>query len=196
LNFLVDPNNITDYERSEFGLRLVILFWVAAAGKKASSAARSLESLMAEGSSRFSTEDPFCIVRSFGEELPSVMRRHGMGCYRNKAETMMALARSNLDLKRCSVSELESIKGIGPKTSRCFVIHSRRGARHAGLDTHVLKYMGELGFGVPKSTPTGKKYLELERAFLDLADASGMTVAEFDLRIWRAYSGRPRKAPV
>jgi thermostable 8-oxoguanine DNA glycosylase len=192
----VDPNDITDYERSESELQLVLLFWIAAAGKKASSAARSLESLMIEGSERFKTQEPFEIVRRFGGDLPCSMRRHGMGCYRNKAATMTALAHSDINLKTCDVSLLESIKGIGPKTSRCFIIHSRRDARHAGLDTHILKYMRELGFDVPKSTPSGKRYLILESAFLELADASGMTVAEFDLQIWKSYSGKFGKIKV
>ena len=117
-----------------------------------------------------------------------------MGCYNNKSKSMLALAHSGIELDSCSVEQLESIKGIGPKTARCFLIHSRRGVRHAGLDTHVLKYMRDLGFDVPKSTPNGKKYADLERAFLGLSDASGLGVAEFDLRIWRDYSARKRSA--
>ncbi|NBP02621.1 MAG: hypothetical protein EBU90_21370 [Proteobacteria bacterium] len=101
---------------------------------------------------------------------------------------MLDLASRGLDLKTCSVSDLESVRGIGPKTARCFLMHSRRGARYAGLDTHALKYMREKGIDVPKSTPTGKKYLELEAKFLELADRSGKSVAEFDLEIWRHYS--------
>jgi thermostable 8-oxoguanine DNA glycosylase len=48
--------------------------------------------------------------------------------------------------------------------------------------------MRELGYNVPKSTPTKKKYLEIERTFLELADKSGMSIAEFDLAIWNKYA--------
>ena len=193
-SYLVDPHDITKYDRDKDELELVMLFWIAAAGKKAVTAARSLDSLMKDGRSKFDTEGPFNIIVSYGDSLAESMRCHGMGCYNNKSKSMLALAHSGIELDSCSVEQLESIKGIGPKTARCFLIHSRRGERHAGLDTHVLKYMRDLGFDVPKSTPNGKKYADLERAFLGLADASGLGVAEFDLRIWRDYSARKRSA--
>jgi thermostable 8-oxoguanine DNA glycosylase len=101
---------------------------------------------------------------------------------------MLELAQKGLDLSACSVSDLEAVRGIGPKTARCFLMHSRRNVRHAGLDTHVLKYMREMGFDVPKSTPAGRKYIEIESKFLEIADKSGMSVAEFDLKIWKGYS--------
>lgn len=193
MNFLVDPHDITDYDRSEAELQLVLLFWIAAAGKKATSAARSLASLLEEGRRMFSVDEPFGIVLAYGDSLAESMRLHGMGCYNNKSRCIRALALSGIDLKKCSAQDLESIPGIGPKTSRCFLMHSRRGVRHAGLDTHVLKYMRELGLDVPRSTPTGRKYAQIEAMFLDLADKSGMGVAEFDLDIWKRYSTRGRK---
>lgn len=191
-SYLVDPQNITRYDQSEGELQLVLLFWISAAGKKAMTAARSLDSLMSEGSIKYGVVQPFEVVSSYGESLASAMKSHGMGCYNNKSKSMLALAHSGIDLSSCSLEELESIKGIGPKTARCFLMHSRPGVRHAGLDTHVLKYMRGLGFDVPKSTPNGRRYAEVERAFLELADASGVSVAEFDLRIWREYSARRR----
>lgn len=195
-SYLVDPQNITRYDQSVEELQLVLLFWIAAAGKKATTSARALEALLSEGNRRFGLDAPFDIVLAYGDALAEAMRLHGMGCYNNKSASMIALARSGIDLQSCSADQLESIKGIGPKTARCFLMHSRRGVRHAGLDTHVLKYMRSLGLDVPKSTPSGKRYAELEKAFLALADASGLGVAEFDLQIWRDYSARKRTTSV
>jgi thermostable 8-oxoguanine DNA glycosylase len=190
MNYLVDPNNITKFDCSNYELQLVLLFWIAAAGKKASTSARCLESLMLHGSNKFRTHEPFEIIRRFENDLPNVLKSHGFGCFNNKAKSMIDLASRNINLASCSVSDLEDVKGIGPKTARCFLMHSRKNVRHAGLDTHVLKYMREKGIDVPKSTPTGKKYLELEKIFLQLADLSGKSVAEFDLEIWKRYSNK------
>lgn len=190
MGYLVDPHDITDFDRSEKDLQTVILFWIAAAGKKATTAARALDSLLRRGEEMFGVSLPFSILEAFGDGLAEAMREQGMGCYNNKSRSMLALARSGIDLRTCSVEDLESIPGIGPKTARCFLIHSRRGVRHAGLDTHVLKYMREMGFDVPKSTPSGRKYSEIESIFLDMADASGMSLADFDLSIWRKYESK------
>lgn len=193
MNFLVDPNNITKYDCTDHELQLLLLFWICAAGKKASTSARNLDRMLSDGMERFGSDEPFEIIRRFGVNLAESMRMHGIGCYNNKSRSMLELAGKNLNLKTCSASDLESVRGIGFKTSRCFLMHSRREARYAGLDTHVLKYMRDNGIDVPKSTPTGKKYLELERKFLELADKSGKTIAEFDLEIWTHYSGIRRK---
>lgn len=191
--FLVDPNNITNFDCDEKELQLVLLFWISAAGKKASVSARNLEKLLKYGNSIFDTDEPFEIIKNFGTDLPEILRSFGFGCFNNKAKSMLDLSTSGLDLKTCSVLDLEQIIGIGCKTARCFLLHSRKNCRFAGLDTHVLKYMKERGIDVPKSTPTGKKYLELEKKFLELVDQSGKTVAEFDLEIWKKYSNKKEK---
>jgi thermostable 8-oxoguanine DNA glycosylase len=190
MSYLVDPENITRFDLRDWELELVLLFWVCAAGKNARVAAGNLDRLLCRGRDLFGAEGPFFIIQNYGANLPEALRNHGIGCYNNKSRTMLELASSGLDLKSCSVSDLEEVRGIGPKTARCFLMHSRRGVRHAGLDTHCLKYLRERGVDVPKSTPTGRRYLELESIFLDMADESGMTVAEFDLEIWRKYSSK------
>lgn len=187
MNYLVDPDNITKYDCSQNELELLLLFWICAAGKKAHTAAKNLCRLLEKGSDIFNQESPFSIIAGYGEGLPEALKANGIGCYNNKGRSMMELAHSGLDLKSCSLTDLENVRGIGPKTARCFIVHSRHGARHAGLDTHVLKYLRDHGVDAPKSTPSGRKYLELEREFLRMAEESGKDVAEFDLEIWRSY---------
>lgn len=190
MNYLIDPENITDFSCSRQSLELHILFWICAAGKKASVAARNLQRLLEKGNCKFNTSGPFEIIRGFGQDLPYELKSHGIGCYNNKARSMLDLVGKEIDLKTCSVLDLESVIGIGPKTARCFLIHTRKDVRHAGLDTHVLKYMRDNGVDVPKSTPGGRKYLELEAKFLQMADKSGKSISEFDLEIWRYYSSK------
>lgn len=190
MNYLVDPDNVTKFGMSDPELEVFLLFWVCAAGKKAKTAAGNLNRMLRYGHEASGKSRPFHIISFFGGDLPFILKSHGIGCYNNKSRTMLELTHSGINLQTCSVSDLERIPGIGPKTARCFLLHSRPDVRHAGLDTHCLRYMRDHGVDVPKSTPTGKKYLELERIFLDMADRSGKSLAEFDLEIWREYSSR------
>jgi len=52
----------------------------------------------------------------------------------------------------------------------------------------MLKYLRSLNFDAPKSTPTGKTYLRLEKIVLDIARERNMTPAELDLKVWTEYS--------
>lgn len=184
MKFFVDPDDITSYNCSSSELELRILFWVSAAGKNGNTAARCLQRLLDKFKDLGRT--PFSIIKKI-PNLSQEMKAAGIGCYSGKAITFLQLAESGLDLKTCSVENLEGIKGIGPKTARCFLIHSRPNQRLAGLDTHILKYLREQGVDAPTSTPTGKKYRELEKEFLKLADKAGKSVADFDLEIWLSY---------
>lgn len=185
---MINPEFITNYNLSEKELQEYILFWVCAAGKNGRTAAKCCAKFLdLIGVNEICL--PFMAIRNLSKEnLPNILKSCGIGCYNNKARTMWELAHSDLDLKVCTAKNLEKIYGIGMKTSRCFILHSRKDARYAGLDTHVLKFLREMGHDAPKSTPTGKKYLELEVAFLNYADMVYKTPAEFDLDIWNQYS--------
>ncbi len=204
---MIDPSNITQFNCSRPKLEELILFWVCAAGKNGKTAARCLESFLKQWKAEArlgsvpikSRPSPFDAIQYLydiwrRDGVVEALKTHGIGCYNHKADTFINLASSEIDLKTCTVDDLESIKGIGPKTARCFLIHSRPDQRYAGLDTHILKYMRDKGFDVPKSTPSGKRYRIIEQDFLALADASGKTIAEFDLEIWNEYSTRRKTA--
>jgi thermostable 8-oxoguanine DNA glycosylase len=98
------------------------------------------------------------------------------------------LVNSKLNLRTCTVEDLESVYGIGSKTARCFIIHSRPDANCAGLDTHILKFLKSKGHDVPSSTPGRKQYKQLEQVFLGYVKQSGKSVAEFDLGVWNSYA--------
>jgi hypothetical protein len=187
---MIDPTKITSFNLSQSELEEVLLFWVCAAGKNGTTAARTLENLLV--SWHIPGESPFSVVRLIAEKtnLAEEMRKAGIGCFNNKAKTFIALATSDLDLKTCTVDDLEAIPGIGPKSARCFLMHSRPNQSYAGLDRHILNYMSDCGILTSKNTPTGKKYKDLEQQFLRLAKMSKKSVADLDLLIWKVYSGR------
>jgi hypothetical protein len=190
---MIDPINMTQYDLSKPDLEEVILFCCAVAGKNALTTAKALDKfligLRADCSTLWDTEgSPFVLLRcGWRHDLAQRIKSCGMGCFNHRARTFLALAHSGLDLKTCTVEELEKIPGIGPKTSRYFLLHTRRDVRVAVLDTHILRYMSDLGHEVPRSTPTGKRYLDLEQTFIGLADLSQKSLAQFDLDIWNEY---------
>lgn len=185
---MIDPANITNYNLSNRELEETILWWILAAGKNGVTAARCLESLLSSWKigSPFETISYINSVTDLGLE----MKKHGIGCYNNKAKYFLDLISKNLDLKNCTLDELESVKGLGSKTARCYLLHSRPNQNYAGLDTHCLAYLKDIGVDVPKSTPNGKKYKELESIFLKIVKSSKKSAADLDLLIWRVYSGK------
>ena len=197
---MVDPVNITNFNLNRNQLEEHLLFWICAAGKNGRTAARCLDSFLSLTRKWFRMKDmtpprsPFAMIRKKNQLhtndswVSAGMKICGIGCYGMKSKSFLALANSRLNLETCSVEELEAIPGIGPKTARCFLIHSRPDQEYAGLDTHILKFMRAKGFDVPKSTPSGKKYREIEKEFIKLAKQAKKPIAEYDLEIWREYS--------
>ena len=191
---MIDPEKVTNYNQTDKELEEFILFWVCAAGKNGRTAARCLNGLLNDIGGY--DIGPFNAIKIWGyyehpetfEGWPEMLRDNGIGCYTHKAKTMFQLANSGINLKTCTVTDLESIYGIGPKTARCFLLHSRKNAQVAGLDTHMLKHLKALGYDVPEKTPTGKKYLDIEKIVLILANEAGISPAEYDLKIWNKYS--------
>ena len=196
---MVNPNKITNYKLSRYHLEETILFWICVAGKTAASIAPRLDGILKSLHVGFGMSHyrPFEVIRKLGEEnLRAWLKNRGIGCYNLKAKGMYAIAISGIDLKKCSVEELDAIPGIGLKTASCFVMHSRANARCAGLDTHLLKFLADLGHNVPKATPGSKKqYQATEKIFLEVADRMGRTSADMDLLIWRVYSKHPNLKP-
>ena len=186
---MIDPSNITNYNQNDYQLEETLLFWILAAGKNGTRAAKCLEELISYV--WVPNHSPFDLLRPFKREgISHMLKECKSGCRNLKARTIIELIEKNLDLMSCTPDELESVFGIGRKTSRCFIIHSRKNARYAGLDTHILKFLNAEGVpNVPKSTPSTKKdYLRLEQEFLSLADKNKMAPADLDLQVWNKYA--------
>ena len=100
----------------------------------------------------------------------------------------------DLDLRTCSLEELLAIHGVGNKTARFFLLHSRRNCDYAVLDTHILAWMRDHGVeDAPKSTPTNLKvYKELENKYriMSRLHYPHLSNAQIDLLIWTKQSGR------
>ena len=180
---MIDPHDCTNFHRTREELQEFFLFCVFVAGKRADMMAQKLDQFL-DGCT-----EPFVFIEKLlkSDSLEKRLRECRTGQYRKLTKCLPEAIK--LDLKSCSVCDLEKIHGIGPKTARYFVLHTRKNAEIAVLDTHILRFMREeLGLETPKSTPTGKRYLQLERAFLDFARKKNEPVAVLDLQIWRKYT--------
>ena len=175
----------TCHDRTGAELQSFLMFAICAAGKNARTADMALSRFL-----RDSTGLPFEYLARLDRQgtLDDEIRSARIGQYGRISRAFRRLSSGDLDLRNCSTGDLESVPGIGPKTSRYFILHTRRGAQVAALDTHVLGHLREMGYDVPESTPTGNRYRELERIFLELARRSNMTPAEYDYRVWSSRS--------
>jgi thermostable 8-oxoguanine DNA glycosylase len=194
---------MTRYDQTTTELQETLLFACCVAGKNAMTTAKALDKFLKKGHEIVYVEKnpefrPFEMLRElFGiigvEGVSYMLKNNGIGCYNHRTVTFHQAANSQLDLRTCTPADLEKVWGIAEKTSRFFVLHTRPNVRYAALDTHIRKHMTALGIEFPKGQPKGKRYLALEQEFLKLADASGMTVAEFDLMLWNKHSGHKSK---
>ena len=100
----------------------------------------------------------------------------------------------DLDLRTCSLDDLLNVYGVGNKTARFFLLHTRQGCDYAVLDTHILAWLRDNGVeDAPKNTPTNsKKYQELEKKFRYLSRLRYpyLSDAQIDLLIWSDQSNR------
>ena len=182
---MVDPINFTNFNRTTDELEEVLLFTVLVAGKNALTTAKSLDKLLHFIGWRHGS--PFEYLKKYTQPaLKGLLHIHGIGCYTHKAKSIYQLVNSGLNLKECTTADLEDIYGIGPKSSRMFILHTRPNSKVACLDVHILHYLRDKGYDVPKATPSSKKkYKDVEDLFLEVA--KGKDIAEFDLEIWNLY---------
>ena len=186
---MVDPKNVTNYTRSDYELQEFMLFCISVAGKTASQIAIALQRFL--DSNINPGELPFDMIYRLKRDgrLFDAIVASKLGQW-NKlywAFTEIAVFPAP-DIRVAPVSDLEEVRGISFKTSRFFVVHSRPNVNYAVLDTHVLKWLGELGYDVPNHTPTGNKYLKLERCFLAEARKRNKSPANLDLEVWVSYA--------
>lgn len=190
---MVDPVHFTNYTRSDVELEETLLFAICVAGKNAITTARALDKFLTRADALLA---PFqCLRELTQDKIIKLLWESGIGCQNVKGRSIYELVQSRLNLRTCTEDDLDNIFGIGLKTATLFILHTRPNYRAACLDVHILKHLKKLGYDVPKTTPgSRKKYKEIEAIFLKLADEKGMSPADFDLSLWREYSGRQEAA--
>jgi thermostable 8-oxoguanine DNA glycosylase len=184
----IDPTKITNFNRTDAELQAFWLFGAFCAGKNSDYAARCLSRML-----RNCTTTPFEHLRELGETgIHNALVAARIGQYARLTRFIMESL--ELDLRNASLEDLMRVFGIGPKSARFFLLHSRPNCECAVLDCHILKYLRDSGVEyVPDQTPTSRnKYLDLEKKFLFFVkrDFPFMSIADIDLMLWMKYSNR------
>ena len=188
------PTSITDFNRSKDQLEAFWLFCMFVAGKNSDYASRCLSKLIhaAKLGKDIGEEGVFNYFKSIGETgVHNALVANKVGQYTRLTKGVMQSL--DLDLRTCTLDDLLKIHGVGNKTARFFLLHTRRGCEYAVLDTHILAWMRNRGEEVPKSTPTNSNvYRELEKRFRYLSRLAYpfLTDSQIDLLIWSEQSGR------
>ena len=178
-----------DYNRNDYNLDKFAIFAICVANKNAD--------VIAEKVDKFTNaicnpqERPLHAIRDLCRMsphiLPGLLAFFKISPYSQRSRSLEGISTSGIDLRKCSRQELETIPGIGPKTSRFFIVFSRPDIDDmAILDTHILRWLSRKGYDVPVSTPSsGSQYERIERLFLDEWRKQDLPLAEFDFSIWK-----------
>ena len=188
----IDPKNITNFHRDTDELQAFWLFCMFVAGKNSDWASRCLKKLI-DTADKGTDGGIFNYFKSIGEVgIHNTLVANKVGQYTRLTKGIVQSL--NLDLRTCSLQDLLDIHGVGNKTARFFLLHTRRNCDYAVLDTHILAWMRDHGVeNAPKSTPTNLKvYSELENRYriLSRLHFPHMSNAQIDLLIWTKQSGR------
>ena len=188
MQLLIDPKKITNFTRTTAELQSFFLFGLFCAGKNSDYAAKCLARLLHNNDG----ETPFEVLKGLGETgIYNTLLASRIGQYNRLTKAIMSAV--DLDLATCTLQDLMSVHGVGQKTARFFLLHTRPDCQCAVLDTHILKWLRDNEVDAPTSTPTSiKQYMELEKQFLFLARENFpfMSIADVDLTLWMKYSGR------
>ena len=187
---LIDPTDITNYNRTDVELQSFWLFCILVAGKNSDTTSRLVVKLLKDRGDK----TPFEFIKSLRLSEPhNYLKAHKTGQYDRIRKALYFS--SKLDLRTCTREDLMNVYGVGPKTARFFLLHTREFCDEVVLDTHILRWMREK-CGIkeaPKNTPQNpEKYAQFAGLCKYLMEQhyTGLTLAQADLMIWTEMSGR------
>ena len=187
---LINPKDITNYNRTDVELESFWIFCILVAGKNSDTTSRLVTKLLKNRGDK----TPFEFIRSLKlTELRNYLVAHKTGQYDRIRKALFFSAK--LNLRTCTRDDLMDIHGVGPKTARFFLLHSREFCDEVVLDTHILNWMRVKCDikDAPKNTPQVPekyaKYAGLCKYLMEI-HYPGLTLAQADLMIWTEMSGR------
>ncbi len=199
---MVNPYDITNYNRTQSELEEFLLFTIVVAGKTAYIQAQKLDQFLKSINTRLMMPDrvsPFQSLKSANDHgiLMEEIHKAKLGQYKKIYSAFIYIIEHNINLNFTTPIQLEYIPGVGMKTSRFFLLHSDITFKDniAILDTHILKFIREnIDNRAPKSTPTNSNtYKYWEDKFLFWCTENKKNTAEFDLEVWKSYARKNKE---
>ena len=188
---MINPAEVTNYNRTQDELQEFILFCINVAGKKSSIEAPKLEVFIERAKDITKETSPFNCIKKLIKlgRLNEIMHWAKLSPYAQRYNSYVAVSKIK-DLQSVSLSRLLEVTGIGLKTARFFLSHSREDFDEPMLDTHILRYLRDQGYtDAPKSTPSNENtYFYFANIFKNIARQLGKSVTDLDLEIWKQYS--------
>jgi len=194
---MINPYQITNYNRRSSELEEFLLFCIVVAGKTAYIQAQKLEDFLVSVNTRLMMPEninPFQTLKSAEQHgiLMEEILKAKLGQYKKIYSGFKYICSNQYDLNKMTPELLEKIPGVGMKTSRFFLLHSDSfySNKIAILDTHILKFIKEnIDDKAPKSTPTIRvTYKYWEDRFLFWCEQNNKNVADFDLEVWKSFA--------
>jgi hypothetical protein len=185
---MVDPYDLTK-PWDKVRLQEWFIFGVCVPGKNAGQTAKKVELLLDD--MRVQYDDhmigyplmfthfaPFESIETAIKrgKLGWYLRKHRLGQYKRINKALRGMIK--VDPATVTLEELEAIHGVGAKTARMLLLYTRPDQEMIPLDTHI-----------PKTTPPpGRKYRELEAAFIAEGKKRGLSAKEWDTKVWQQYA--------
>ena len=188
---MINPAEVTNYNRTQSELQEFILFCINVAGKKSSIEAPKLEIFIQRAKDITKESTPFNCIKKLIKlgRLNEIMHWAKLSPYAQRYNSYVAVSKIK-DLQTVTLNRLLQVPGIGLKTARFFLSHSREDFDEPMLDTHILQFLRDNGYRhAPKSTPSNVGvYNYYANIFKMFARVSGKSVTDLDLEIWKQYS--------
>ena len=181
---LITDENLINFRRTQEQLEIFWLYCGFSVGKARDPAQKALAKLLDMGRGK----TPFARVRSLikAGTLRSSLEATRIGAWNRLERFLRESVTRPMNLRHATREQLQQVHGIAGAKSRFFLLCTRRNARCAVLDRHILAHLRDVGHDVPEETPSSRKeYERIEQLWLAEVDKSGMTPAEYNLKRWR-----------
>jgi len=186
---MINPTKVTNYNRTQSELQEFLLFCINVAGKKSAVEAPKLEVFLERVRNITGCPKPFDGMNKLGNRLQEIMHWASISPYKQRYNSYCDVLKLG-DLRAVTLSRLMQVRGVGLKTARFFLSHSREDFDEPMLDTHILQFLRDQGYSdAPKSTPQNEGiYNYYSNVFKMFARTLGKSVTDLDLEIWTKYS--------